>query len=170
LKPFTYFDFSRNIHFTVSNSECVGRSTVVVLAVKPHLYGEVLSALAADTPVSSDPLDIAFASGRLWISIMAGVTINDLRTAISAVDPECRVVRTIPNTTMKVRLVKYLLSITGTGISQFMLHKIVVTGTVSVCLINVCMAHYEEPYRTYIVPVQNCRYLGNFATGTGSGL
>jgi hypothetical protein len=100
LKPVPFFSF-RNIHFTVNNSECVARSTVIVLAVKPHLYGEVLSAMAAESSVSSDPLDTS--SGRLWISIMAGVTISDLRAAISTVDPECRVVRTIPNTTMKVR-------------------------------------------------------------------
>lgn len=84
----------RGIYFTVDNSECVSRSNVVVLAVKPHLYHEVLTGLVGSSSSRE--------SGRLWISIMAGVTLADLRAAVSAVDPDCRVVRTMPNTALKV--------------------------------------------------------------------
>jgi hypothetical protein len=60
----------------------------------------VVGTLAAQLP-PVDPLDES--GGRLWISIMAGVTLADLRTAIAPVDPGCRIVRTMPNTPMKVR-------------------------------------------------------------------
>ena len=98
----------------MNNSECVARSSVVVLAVKPHLYAEALADLAAHCPDSSDPLEVS--GGRLWISIMAGVTLADLRTAISAVDPECRVVRTMPNTTMKVCGVRFVMLLLKAGV------------------------------------------------------
>ena len=60
----------------------------------------MVGTLAAQLP-PVDPLDES--GGRLWISIMAGVTLADLRTAIAPVDPGCRIVRTMPNTPMKVR-------------------------------------------------------------------
>ncbi len=71
----------------------------MVLAMKPMFYRDALSALEAEAS-AVDPLDVN-GGGRLWISIMAGVTVADLREAISPVDPHCRVVRTIPNTPMK---------------------------------------------------------------------
>ncbi len=60
----------------------------------------MVGTLAAQLP-PVDPLDES--GGRLWISIMAGVTLADLRTAIAPVDPGCRIVRTMPNTPMKVK-------------------------------------------------------------------
>jgi pyrroline-5-carboxylate reductase len=46
---------------------------------------------------------------------MAGVTLADLRTAIAPVDPGCRIVRTMPNTPMKVREGGGVKSKTGGG-------------------------------------------------------
>jgi len=82
--------------FTTDNHVVVDNSQVVFLAVKPHLYAGVVSQLAADNRKYS---------GKLFISIMAGVTVKDLQTALKTVTgtDNNRVVRTIPNTPVKVR-------------------------------------------------------------------
>jgi len=88
---------SRGMSFTIDNAECLNKSQVIVLAVKPHLYTEVFRRLA-DQGVKAE--------NKLWVSIMAGVTLEDLQAAISTVTGGSgisdRVVRTIPNTPCKV--------------------------------------------------------------------
>jgi len=87
---------SRNMSFTTNNTECLNKSNVIVLAVKPHLYSDAIRTLADQGVRVKD---------KLWVSIMAGVTLEDLQAAIFTIssDTEDRVVRTIPNTPCKVR-------------------------------------------------------------------
>jgi pyrroline-5-carboxylate reductase len=88
---------SRGMSFTTDNAECLNKSQVIVLAVKPHLYTEVFRSFADKGIKAKD---------KLWVSIMAGVTLADLQAAICSISGaglEDRVVRTIPNTPCKVR-------------------------------------------------------------------
>ena len=70
---------------------------MIVLAVKPHLYSDAIRTLADQGVKVKD---------KLWVSIMAGVTLEDLQAAIFTIssDTEDRVVRTIPNTPCKVNI------------------------------------------------------------------
>jgi pyrroline-5-carboxylate reductase len=71
------------IETTAENAQAVGERDVVVVAVKP---GVVPQALAAAQGAGGDPL---------WISIAAGVSLDDLEDALSA---DARIVRAMPNT------------------------------------------------------------------------
>jgi len=87
----------RGMNFSTDNDCCIEASQVVVIAVKPHLYSEAFKKLKSRSY-----------AGRLWVSIMAGVTLSDLELAIAehvvqGGNESLRVVRTIPNTPMKVR-------------------------------------------------------------------
>jgi len=85
---------SRGMNFSTSNSTCLASSQIVFIAVKPHLYTEALKQLQGSQY-----------DGRLWISIMAGVTMADLTAAIGKLttDTNLKIVRTIPNTPFKVK-------------------------------------------------------------------
>lgn len=89
---------SRGMNFTTNNADCIAKADVVVLAVKPHLYNDVITHLA-DQGVKAE--------NKLWVSIMAGVTLSDLQRAISKISgsnlSDERIVRTIPNTPVKVK-------------------------------------------------------------------
>jgi len=85
----------KNIKFTTDNSLLVSESSVVFVAVKPHLYTGAINALAAKGANYTD--------SKLFVSIMAGVTVKDLQEALKAITPCARVVRTMPNTPVKVR-------------------------------------------------------------------
>ena len=99
---------------------------MVVIAVKPHLYTEVLHKLAGEGRRLTSTLNLSISNihdtihpvihiitttttrygAKLWVSIMAGVVLADLTSAISLVtDSVQRVVRTIPNTPVKVQYV-----------------------------------------------------------------
>jgi pyrroline-5-carboxylate reductase len=69
-----------------SNAELVGRSDVVVLAVKPGLVPEVLAEIARE-PGLDRPL---------WISLAAGVRIRKIESALAA--SAVRIIRSMPNT------------------------------------------------------------------------
>lgn len=66
------------------NAEVVSQADVVVLAVKPGLVASVL-----------DDLDPSLGARPLWISIAAGVPLDQLQSALPA---GARIVRTMPNT------------------------------------------------------------------------
>ena len=71
-------------------------SDVVFIAVKPHLYQGMLARLQDQGRRYGD---------KLWVSIMAGVVLTDLTSAVNSVTRELasRIVRSIPNTPVKVR-------------------------------------------------------------------
>eukprot|EP00092_Neocalanus_flemingeri_P031128 GFUD01033811.1.p1 GENE.GFUD01033811.1~~GFUD01033811.1.p1 ORF type:complete len:280 (-),score=79.44 GFUD01033811.1:52-891(-) len=86
---------SRHMTFYTNNHQVISSSEVVFIAVKPHLYTEMLQTLAKEGHKYGD---------KLWVSIMAGVVMADLTRNIKMVtDSVDRVVRTIPNTPAKVR-------------------------------------------------------------------
>eukprot|EP00092_Neocalanus_flemingeri_P007427 GFUD01008020.1.p1 GENE.GFUD01008020.1~~GFUD01008020.1.p1 ORF type:complete len:281 (-),score=116.13 GFUD01008020.1:36-878(-) len=87
---------SRKMNFTTDNHSVISCSEVVFLSVKPNLYLDMLDTLKKEGR--------NYDSSKLWISIMAGVVVSDLTTAISKVtDQVGRVVRSMPNTPVKVR-------------------------------------------------------------------
>jgi len=86
---------SRNMSFQTDNHIVISSSDVVFISVKPHLYQEMLETLQKEGRKYED---------KLWVSIMAGVVVSDLISAISKVtDMVGRVVRSMPNTPVKVR-------------------------------------------------------------------
>jgi len=97
---------SLGIKTTTSNAEVVSESSVVVLAVKPHLVeqvcrqsvtsqpGQAASGLTAGTDHNKQT-HASLVSSKLFISIAAGVTIGQIEKWL----PEgSRVVRVMPNT------------------------------------------------------------------------
>ena len=81
--------------FTIDNHSVISSSEVVFISVKPHLYLDMLDTLKKEEKKYDD---------KLWVSIMAGVVLSDLTTAIGKVtDKVGRVVRSMPNTPVKVR-------------------------------------------------------------------
>jgi pyrroline-5-carboxylate reductase len=72
------------IRTTTNNQELVRAANVIVLAVKPQVIGKVLEEIA---PIVT--------ADTLVISIVAGVTLSTLETALNHVP---RVIRTMPNT------------------------------------------------------------------------
>jgi pyrroline-5-carboxylate reductase len=66
------------------NASCVRDADVVVLAVKPQVMGSVLPGLRPHIP-----------KGALVLSVAAGITTNTIE---SMLEPESRVVRSMPNT------------------------------------------------------------------------
>jgi len=86
---------SRKMTFTTDNHAVITSSEVVFISVKPHLYLDMLTSLNKEGRQYSD---------KLWVSIMAGVVLSDLISAIGKVtDMAGRVVRSMPNTPVKVR-------------------------------------------------------------------
>jgi len=83
------------MNFTNDNHSVISSSEVVFISVKPHLYMDMLSTLNKEGRQYTD---------KLWVSIMAGVVLSDLTAAIGKVtDKAGRVVRSMPNTPVKVR-------------------------------------------------------------------
>ena len=72
------------IHTTTDNADAVGRADVVLLAVKPQVFGAVLPGVASSLPRNA-----------LVISIAAGIPTSLIESALPS---GARVVRTMPNT------------------------------------------------------------------------
>jgi len=86
---------SRQMTFMTDNHAVISSSEVVFVSVKPHLYLDMLDTLNKEGRKYED---------KLWVSIMAGVVLTDLTAAIRKVtDMVGRVVRSMPNTPVKVR-------------------------------------------------------------------
>ena len=104
---------------THSNAEVVLHCDVIFLATKPHIFPAVMAGLEIDS-IEDDPAtakkvaDAAEDAGatsvlspqsryltvdsKLYISIMAGITIKSLTNALSNITISPRVIRTHPNT------------------------------------------------------------------------
>merc|ERR1712142_1103886 len=86
---------SRKMTFNTDNHAVITSSEVVFISVKPHLYLDMLTSLNKEGRQYSD---------KLWVSIMAGVVLSDLITAIEQVTVMAgRVVRSMPSTPIIVR-------------------------------------------------------------------
>merc|ERR1712029_1045700 len=86
----------RSIKFWTDNNEVIENSDVVFISVKPHLYIVMFDRLSDERRRYGD---------KLWISILAGVVLSDLDFAVNKVtkEPALRIVRSMPNTPVKVR-------------------------------------------------------------------
>ena len=82
LEPFAH----SGIHTTLKNREVVEQSEVVILGVKPQMFGDVLPEIA----------DCAV--GKCVVSIAAGISSDSLRQAL----PGARIIRVMPNTPLMV--------------------------------------------------------------------
>jgi len=89
-----FLDSFRGSRWTPHNDEIVGQSDLTILAVKPQVLPEAMSAVK----------DIS--AGKLFLSIAAGVTLEKI---CGWLHPTARVVRAMPNTPMQI----------GTGASVY---------------------------------------------------
>jgi len=134
----------RGIKFGTDNNEVIENSDVVFIAVKPHLYTGMFDRLADERRKYGD---------KLWISILAGVVLSDLDFAVNKVtkEPALRIVRSMPNTPVKVR-----------------------KGSVAVTLSDGCSSNDREVVFTLFSGVGRCvevpeRLQNSFAAMAGSG-
>jgi pyrroline-5-carboxylate reductase len=89
-----FLDLLSGARWTVDNDDVVRQSDLTILAVKPQVLPEAMSALRE------------ISAGKLFLSIAAGVTIEKIRGWLH---PTARVVRAMPNTPMQI----------GTGASVY---------------------------------------------------
>lgn len=76
----------QGIHTTLDNREVVENADVIVLGIKPQMFGEVLEELAP------------FGAGKCFISIAAGISSDYIKEKL----PGSTVIRAMPNTPMKL--------------------------------------------------------------------
>jgi len=77
------------VNTTNDNAEVLRRCQLVLLCVKPHVLPAVLEGLKAEaTSVATE----------LFVSVMAGLTLDYLHQALSPLAPQAALVRCIPNT------------------------------------------------------------------------
>jgi len=82
-----FLDLFAGACWTPNNEDVVHRSDLIILAVKPQVIAEAMSALRE------------VSAGKLFLSIAAGVTINKIRGWLH---PTARVIRSMPNTPMQI--------------------------------------------------------------------
>ena len=82
-----FLDLFPGSHWTPRNDEVVKQSDLTILAVKPQILPEAMSALQE------------ISAGKLFLSIAAGVTLEKI---CGWLHPTARVVRAMPNTPMQV--------------------------------------------------------------------
>lgn len=75
---------------TLSNGSAVSGADIVVLAVKPYIFPEILPEIAP-----------ALEKGTVVVSVMAGIGIDDLENMLDASAKGLSVVRVIPNTAIR---------------------------------------------------------------------
>lgn len=75
------------IHTTLDNQEVVDHSDVILLAIKPHLYQEVIEKLHINN------------TNMIFVSIAAGISIANMKNYLGF---DAKVVRVMPNTPAKV--------------------------------------------------------------------
>lgn len=83
-----YLSDTLHVHAVADNQTLVEQSDVILLAVKPQYFEEILK-----------PLSTAFTSDKLVISIAAGITLEQLNNWL----PAATVVRVMPNTPSMVQ-------------------------------------------------------------------
>jgi len=134
----------RGIKFGTDNNDVIEKSDVVFIAVKPHLYIGMFDRLSDERRRYGD---------KLWISILAGVVLSDLDFAVNKVtkEPALRIVRSMPNTPVKVR-----------------------KGSVAVTLSEGCSSQDRNVVSTLFSAVGRCvevpeRLQNSFAAMAGSG-
>lgn len=76
--------------FTLDNAAAVEEADIVVIAVKPFIFLEILPNIKP-----------ALKPGAIVISVIAGLTIADLDQMLDAREKDCTVVRVIPNTAIR---------------------------------------------------------------------
>ena len=79
----------RGVKITSANSEAVSKSEIIILAVKPYQVSEVISSFKKE-----------LSSKHILVSVVTGVLIKDLETAIEKKLP---VFRAMPNTAIAIR-------------------------------------------------------------------
>ena len=82
-----FLDLLPGARWTASNDEVVRQSDLTIIAVKPQVIAQAMSALRDAS------------EGKLFLSIAAGVTIAKIRGWLN---PTARVIRSMPNTPMQI--------------------------------------------------------------------
>ena len=84
-----FLDLLSGSRWTPDNAEVARRSDLIVLAIKPQIFPEAASALREA------------GAGKLFLSLMAGVTLEKICAALHST---ARIVRSMPNTPMQIGL------------------------------------------------------------------
>ncbi|XP_012252244.2 pyrroline-5-carboxylate reductase [Athalia rosae] len=90
------FEFWNDLgaHTTLNNAQVVENSDIIFLSMKPPMLDDALAGIANGLSKK--------VTGKLYVSVLVGVTLNVLYSKLSAILPEPRIVRTMPNTPMMV--------------------------------------------------------------------
>ena len=87
-----------NAYTTHDNAEVIKNSDVIFLAVKPHIFPEVLKNL--EESQSSESL--LTNESKLFISIMAGIKVETLKSSLKSIVKSPRIIRATVNTPARV--------------------------------------------------------------------
>ncbi|XP_032682096.1 pyrroline-5-carboxylate reductase 1, mitochondrial isoform X2 [Odontomachus brunneus] len=86
-------------HPTLNNCEVLDNCDVVFLAIKPHMLDDVIVNI---TVRQSDHGSKIKYKGKLFISVLAGVTLDVLQNKLELIADFPRIVRSVPNTPLMV--------------------------------------------------------------------
>ncbi|CAL1689331.1 unnamed protein product [Lasius platythorax] len=80
-------------HPTLNNNEVVNNCDIIFLTVKPNMLDDALNTIVGKKAIEKS---------KLFISVLAGVSLEILHTKLSAVAISPRIIRSMPNTPMMV--------------------------------------------------------------------
>lgn len=83
-------------HVTTKNEEIVSKADIIFICVKPQIFPLIVNGINNEAEKSD-----VNRKGKLYVSIMAGVTLERLKKALQAIDSR-NLVRAMPNTPMQV--------------------------------------------------------------------
>ncbi|XP_011500141.1 PREDICTED: pyrroline-5-carboxylate reductase 1, mitochondrial [Ceratosolen solmsi marchali] len=78
---------------TLHNYEVIEHCDIIFLSVKPHILNEALQTCKSPSGVFK---------GKLYISVIVGISLNVLEEKLSKIDENPKIVRSMPNTPMMV--------------------------------------------------------------------
>lgn len=82
-------------HPTLKNNEVASNCDIIFLTVKPHMLDDALNTIVEKKGIEK-------CENKLFISVLAGVTLEILHTKLSTIATLPRIIRSMPNTPMMV--------------------------------------------------------------------
>ncbi|XP_012534952.1 pyrroline-5-carboxylate reductase 1, mitochondrial [Monomorium pharaonis] len=82
-------------HPTLKNDEVVSNCDIIFLTVKPHMLDDALETLAVRKELKK-------CNSKLFISVLAGISLDTLHAKLSTVVSWPRIIRSIPNTSLMI--------------------------------------------------------------------
>ncbi|XP_058809217.1 uncharacterized protein LOC131674517 [Phymastichus coffea] len=84
---------SFGIHTTLKNHEVIKNCDIIFLSIKPHILDEALATCKNS---------IYKFEGKLYVSVIVGVSLDALDSKLQSIDSAPRIIRSMPNTPMMV--------------------------------------------------------------------